>query len=188
MKDVSILDQGKNWSVFGYSQIGSSHLRKGQERQDAFGYRVTVSGYTLLAVSDGHGSKESPDSRKGAELAVDTVLEYLDKYLRAETDNLIKDEFKELHRFSQREHDTLVAKWQERVMDDYRFRLERGETGLQAVGDSKFLTLKRYGCTLIAAIVTDRHAFFLQLGDGDVLLLPAVNLWLSVRSRAIPIR
>lgn len=130
------------------SSIGTSHVAAAQPCQDAH-FHVEATGpdgerAMVLTVSDGAGTAALAEV--GAALACDTfgrlVATYIGQGGRVETIGR-----------------PLVERWIAGVV--YRLELHARETGG---------TLEDYACTLLAAIVAEREAVFLQIGDGAIVV------------------
>ncbi len=135
--------------MIGCSVRGAAHKRKGAPNQDAVAWSRHA-----MAVSDGHGSKSCPRSHVGSRLAVSVAVALLEEFATEHAESDFPDAalWDELPR-------ELVDRWVSAV-----FRHQRGSP---VEGDA----MLPYGATLIAAVVTDRWAGWLQVGDGDVLLV-----------------
>lgn len=168
------------WSVIGQSVRGAAHKRSGTPNQDAIRRRVDRTGTPpiVVAVSDGHGSPKCFRSDRGALFAVDiasqTTAQFLNK-MQGCAVAIVK-----------REAETrlpvgIVNAWLKKVDADIRknpfttAELDRLEHAAGAAartelkqGDTQ-KQLLAYGATLLLAAVAPDYAFFLQLGDGDIL-------------------
>ena len=77
--NVSIKDKVGEKSIVISSKRGRSHANVGSFRDDDFAYRhFNNSGWTVVAVSDGAGSYSL--SRKGSQIACESVIEYFEKH------------------------------------------------------------------------------------------------------------
>ena len=126
-----------------------------------------------MAVSDGHGSKDSFRSDVGAQFAATIATQLprtlLDSGDRAPTPAELDahaDEF--VHR--------LVAKWREQVNEHLGANPVTDDElvdspGGRALTDSD--PLRAYGATLLLVVLTDSGALLVQLGDGDIVVLDA---------------
>ncbi len=125
-------------------------------------------------MSDGHGSKKSFRSDQGAQLAVGTAAEVLTEF----KDRLggVRGNLSEVGRAAEvdlpRE---MVRRWQQGVeahliehpLTDNELRgLESPDR--QAVDQNGLVV---YGATLLAVLLTPRFALYLQLGDGDIVVV-----------------
>lgn len=145
------------WQVFGASVIGAAHRRAGKPCQDAIRY-VQKNRFAVLTIADGHGSVKSPHSDKGAQIAVEVAIDLLVGLYSSlgSSPHLLKRYAEEqlLRKF--------VHEWTDRVKERHH----------QDFGDdaSKEL-LVLYGSTLLAALLARDFLLFLQLGDGDILVV-----------------
>lgn len=143
-----------NWKIIGDSVTGSSHLRNQKVNQDAWGYSQTESG-TAVAVADGHGSAKYIYSDQGAKMAVQVALSLLEEFSSQAFDmKLIKQAADYLPR-------ALVQEW--RLAVD---KLDQEQTPSAE-------RYKAYGTTLLATLLTPHYALYLQIGDGDMVIVNA---------------
>jgi len=177
------------WRVAGKRVRGATHARAGEPCQDAI-ERWEQDGVVVLAVADGHGSERSPHSDKGARMAVDAAIHAL-CYLHAHSG------FENLTAFKRSAEEqlppALVRDWTERVLA-YHYHTANedaageGEAPAEPVregdapaepkgsaGASPSPTdadvLVQYGSTLLAVLASPEFLLFLQLGDGDILVV-----------------
>ena len=132
-----------------------------------------------LAVADGHGGTAYFRSDKGAEFAVEIAVEICKKLIDTTWDG-IKD--KKINDSLSRE---IVQKWIEKVNLDIhsnpfsadedaslktkKDQITKRPSGLKNEG------LAAYGSTLIVAVIHESFILFLQLGDGNVLLVSSTG-------------
>jgi serine/threonine protein phosphatase PrpC len=185
------------WQAFGASVRGASHLKSGLPNQDSFACRSTVAaaGYAVMAVSDGHGSAKCFRSDRGSRFAVESAMETLQElreYSARDVNALLEDG---------RCIRSIFARWNDKVKADLAqdpiaaaSQVDKIEPAdavhVETIGSdngnaaasvttqpetpSLFLSAKArepYGATLLAALLTDKFGLFLQLGDGDMLVL-----------------
>lgn len=164
------------WSVIGASARGASHIRTGIPNQDAVGW--TPDGISappcILAVSDGHGSAKCIRSDKGSRLAVETALAVMSEFAEGLPDlpdlSLVKRSAeKDLPR-------GIVREWMKRVaVDLLGHPLNAQEMGRIANSRHREHVVLNpavaYGATLLAVLVMKDSMLYLQLGDGDVLVV-----------------
>jgi hypothetical protein len=139
------------------SSIGTSHIAAAQPCQDAH-FHVEATGpdgerTMVLAVSDGAGTAALAEV--GAALVCDTFGRLVAAYIAQ--GGLVATIGR-----------PLVERWIAGVV--YRLELHAEETGA---------ALDDYACTLLAAIVAEREAVFLQIGDGAIVL-SAGEGWMHV--------
>lgn len=136
------------WRYAFASVIGSSHVRSGQPCQDASRCeRIdSRSGESVLVavVSDGAGS--ASHGGEGATVACSAMQEAISESLRG------------LDRVSDVDRSTAIS-WVHRVRD---------EVGAEAVRAG--LPVREFACTLLAAIVGPEAAYFIQVGDGVMIV------------------
>ena len=145
-----------HWYIIGDTARGAAHVRHDKPNQDAWGF-VQTDDYVCVAVADGHGSEKHYHSDIGAELAVTSALDLLQAFA-AQTFSArhIKQSAEYLAR-------KLVQAWRSAV-DEF----DGGKTPAEQ-------RYNVYGTTLISTLVTADYALYLQIGDGDLLLLDAAN-------------
>lgn len=161
------------WQVVGQSVRGAVHERNGLPNQDAI-YWLPGSGEgpsIILTVADGHGSARYSRSHIGAAIAVEQAAQLVQDFLNSQTNvdnlSLIKDTTQQwLPR-------ALVRKWVEVVNDHLNTNpLSEAEFCALGLGEAESATEKcliAYGATLLLAAVTEWFAFYLQIGDGEIL-------------------
>jgi len=185
------MNKSYKWRVIGESVRGASHIRKYLPNQDAIKwYSDSESGLPLiLAVSDGHGSKKSFRSDRGAKFAVDIAVSTIKEFIKAVnphekvcnqkdyTENISNIWDALIREQKQAENLTIpkriaeeqlpkeiVKKWKEEVKADIQKDLE-GFQNLQGLNEIA------YGATLLSVLITESFIICLQLGDGDILVL-----------------
>jgi len=138
----------EGWKWVRASVPGTSHIQAGLPCQDACDVRHLRNDFgddfLILVVSDGAGS--ALKGIEGATLACRALIEEVDEFIR---------EFGTL--------DTAEAKHLIEWVSSVRRRI-----GNEAV--SSGLTLRDYACTLLAAVVSDKCAVYLQIGDGAMIV------------------
>lgn len=157
-----------NRIVFGTSVQGASHIRSEVECQDSCKRLICDDGTIIMAVADGHGSKNCPYSKTGSSIAVNVfckiMLEYIEHF---------SDSSEQLLTYLNREGDTKVAQeidyeWKKRVEKAHKKKkraipiIESGEPDLPKV-------FEQYGTTLLGLVLAKDFLFAFQLGDGDII-------------------
>lgn len=168
-----------NWRIIGCSVEGASHKRTGKPNQDRIKFsRPADSGPpVILAVADGHGGKSYFRSDRGAQFAVDTALE-----VAGELTNFSWDRIKDTDIIDLVCRD-IVQKWRNRVNADIEAHpftdaeeaafTQKKEPASKRPGNLQDDRSMSYGSTLILAIIHDSYILYLQLGDGNILIVPA---------------
>jgi len=152
---------------------GAAHVRSGTPNQDRV-VSYEHPGWFVLALADGHGAAKCLRSGRGAHLAVSIAAEALESLGRlAES-------------IEGGEADADAVGLRRAIVDRWRAGVDAELAGEPLDGDATFTALPErsraelaanprlaYGSTLVAALVTPRFGLFLQLGDGDILLIDA---------------
>lgn len=173
------MTQQPAWRLIGRSIRGASHHRAGLPNQDAICcLPETQSGPPLiLAVSDGHGSAKSFRSHRGSRYAVKATVELMRELAegRAATPSLSAIKRVAEERLPRE----LLRRWREAVDADLtsepfsdeeldRLKAQRGDGGKREVLQNPHLA---YGATVLGVLVERDYLLFLQLGDGDILIV-----------------
>jgi len=147
------------WLVIGKSVTGATHIRHGKPCQDAILWQE-VNNAMVLAVADGHGSERSPYSDKGARFAVEVAVQVLSELYN----NFAPERLSILKHYAEEQlANLLVRRWIEQVKSDIN---PAGK--IQAEEEP---SLVEYGSTLLATLLAPNFLLFLQLGDGDILVV-----------------
>jgi len=177
-----------SWVIIGSSVQGASHKRSGLPNQDAiFAHpRIDVAPAMavaapplILAVSDGHGSPRSFRSATGANTAVQVAVERTKEFIdHFEGENLRADVIRDITQ--NRLPAEIVRSWKKEVLEHFNknpFDEEEMRKAEAAVGgQTNELTEDQglylaYGATLIVVAVTEGYILYLQIGDGDILVV-----------------
>jgi hypothetical protein len=153
--------------------LGASHKRTNLPNQDAYAC-IPDSGEgenVAVAVADGHGSSRSFRSDRGAKLAVLIAT----RLLRSRLQDLTSVPPDRIHAQLRVLAKAIVELWVKQVRED----LERHpfhEDDLAGLDDRARRELDSnqllaYGATLLAAAVTRNGIYYLQVGDGDIMLV-----------------
>ena len=167
------------WHVYGQSVRGAAHDRLGLPNQDAIHW-LPASGVgppIILGVSDGHGSPKSFRSDVGSRLAVEQSAWMVQDLLDGQPDPSNLSAVKRTAEdYLPRE---IVRRWQEMVEDHLAenpltdeelasVAEQQGSDARQKVVNNPLLA---YGATLLIVLVTRDFILYLQLGDGDILVV-----------------
>jgi serine/threonine protein phosphatase PrpC len=167
------------WSAVGQSVRGAAHLRTGLPNQDAIRW-LPASGAgppLILAVSDGHGSAKYFRSHIGSERAVETTAWLIQDLLDGQPDpaNLSAIKRTAEDRLPQQ----ITRRWKQAVAEHLKqapltadelgtLEQQDGVAARQAIADDPSLA---YGATILAVLVAETFILYLQLGDGDMLVV-----------------
>lgn len=167
------------WQIVGGSVRGASHTRSGLPNQDAMRWLPGdgVGATVIIAVADGHGSARCFRSDQGAALAVLAATEALTEFADGLRDLPSLSAVKRAA--EERLPQEIERRWKEAVdadladhplTDEELGRLEErdGARSRERVLATPRLT---YGATLLSALLSADFLLFLQLGDGDILVV-----------------
>jgi serine/threonine protein phosphatase PrpC len=152
--------------ILAISRRGASHYRNNIPCQDAYALETqTISDKTAiaLAVADGHGDAQHDLSEHGAKiavkLAIQELLEFFQHFYCEENSlSLLNRNFKQ--NFPRH----IGRCWRKNIWQDAKKRLSSfTET------DKNEKTLKRYGTTLLTALILPNCLLLGQIGDGNIL-------------------
>lgn len=154
-------------SIFGKSVQGASHKIIDVECQDSMKQLQMDDGTVILAVADGHGSKSSPFSGSGSQIAVNVFCDVMSRFYEAYKDNL------ELFlTYLNREGEIKIGQavdveWKKRVLKAHT-RYKR-EVALTSDGNKDEEGIYRqYGTTIVGLMITSIFIFAFRIGDGEV--------------------
>ncbi|MDD1616879.1 MAG: hypothetical protein CG439_2048 [Methylococcaceae bacterium NSP1-2] len=146
-----------NWQIIGDSVRGASHKRNDKPNQDAWAFSQNDT-CTVLAVADGHGSSKHTHSEIGAQLAVQAALDLLNDFAHADTG----DNSRQIKQAADYLPSQLVQAW--------RLAVDVADNGETENAKDRY---SLYGTTLLAVLISADYALYLQIGDGDLLVLTA---------------
>jgi serine/threonine protein phosphatase PrpC len=168
----------ERWRIVGVSVRGAAHKRVGLPNQDAIHWHVDkATNVAILAVADGHGSRKCFRSDRGAKFAVDVGTGEVAALVRRASALPTLTAIKRLAEESWPRE--IVRLWSEQVNRDLLTepfeekelaQLETSENAgaRQSVEKNPLLA---YGATLLTIVVTDEYTIYLQIGDGDIILV-----------------
>ena len=173
------MDRELGWRIIGKSVRGASHVTSGLPNQDAICWwpKREEGKRAILSVSDGHGSSECFRSRIGAHIAA-KVAETISR-------SLLLKEFNPLEVSTVKSWveenlpKEIVRQWRNVVADAISRKpftreelkaveLRRGTDARRRVVTNPIVA---YGATILTVLVTEHFIVFLQLGDGDILVV-----------------
>lgn len=158
-----IKDKQLDWKAFGRSIQGASHIRNNKPCQDAIMWK-RINKSIIFAIADGHGSSRSPYSDEGSQIAVAVAVEIFEKLYKNLT---LKKDLSNIKHFSEEQLKKLIVRsWREKVQEAYEIR--KSAEGIIDETDNFYV---KYGSTLISILATPDFILFLQLGDGDIIVV-----------------
>lgn len=159
------------WTTLSGSSIGSVHVRDELPLQDAvLTWTDPERGYAVAAVADGHGHRAHFRSDTGAAMAVVSAVEELRRILPAVAGaGADRDAARGLLRGAAA---GLVETWTAKVRHHAEAHpFTEPELQLSAARDP----LRPYGSTILAAAALPGLVLFLQIGDGDTVLVTSAG-------------
>jgi Protein phosphatase 2C len=148
--------------------VGSAASRVGH---DVLGSLLTGDGaaaaprFVVMAVSDGHGSDTYDRSDRGSAFAVELMLG-----AAARAAHRLSDPSSGLTEWLQHEVPRrLIQQWRKLVLDDAA--TDAADAGTERPVPAEIV--RRYGATLVGAVLTQRGSVFWQIGDGDLVIVNA---------------
>ena len=162
------------------------HVRIGLPNQDWIGWTRELDGPLILAVSDGHGSercfRSDAGSKSGVKVALREVrpaLAELQSAPGADPTEAEAEARKNAAALRERLRTRILEAWRNAVDADLMARPfggdERGtlaeKKGKAALAQLEEFPRLAYGATLVVAAVNGPVATFVQLGDGDILMV-----------------
>lgn len=161
-----------NRVVFGASVQGASHIRSGMECQDSCKRLYCSDGSIIMAVADGHGSKNCPYSKTGSSIAVKVFCKAMSKYIKR-----FSDSPEQLLTYLNREGETKVAReidieWKRLVEKEHKNKqreIPQIDSGEKCGELDMPKVYEQYGTTLLGLVLANNFLFAFQLGDGDII-------------------
>ena len=163
-----------NFKVFSKSIMGYSHWKSNRIMEDYSGFYKDLNQNILISVvADGHGDPRCCRSHIGSKLAVEIVLEQLNKFsqLLISNSNIsienLQDSLYEI--FS----NNIIKGWKVRCFEHYKENtISDVEKDLFCKDfETDYEPILMYGTTVIAALLYENHLIVLQQGDGNVVVL-----------------
>lgn len=142
---------------------GESHKDSGKVCQDHSGF-VIGKGYSMAIVADGHGSKIRSDI--GSKYAIEAITESVEKILEGEM--FPKLDEKSIGELKKDIFNTWLNKVNEYHVEHTLTDDEIREIGMPSSSHDVF---SLYGTTLVAAILSEKSAIVIQIGDGGCVMV-----------------
>lgn len=161
------------WNAIAASTRGASHSRSGLPNQDACDYWLSANhNAAVLTVSDGHGSGRHFRSQYGSQLGVAAAIALLREFIARQESHYPQES--DVHELPRR----IVEQWLANVAahfaqnpfteDELRQLKEEDSAAAEVVVANPPIA---YGATLLAVAAVKDWVLYLQLGDGDILVV-----------------
>jgi hypothetical protein len=146
---------GAPWRVAMASSIGQSHVASAQPCQDAHFHLEAkdADGRSVMVLTAADGAGSAALAELGASLACETFARLVEAYVGKGG------------RVAAIERQ-LVERWINGLV--YRIELDAKRSGA---------TVQDYSCTLLAAVIAEKSAVFVQIGDGAMVIPAADTGW-----------
>ncbi len=153
--------------VIGECVRGATHIRNRIECQDSMKKKRLHDGTVIMAVADGHGSKECPYSKTGSQIAVNTFCQMMTQICKTGGNRLVT--------YLRREGEVTLARdlereWKARILRAHKRRMRPLKASEDGSNDYDEL-YRMYGTTLLGMMIRDRTVYSFQIGDGDILMV-----------------
>jgi len=163
---MSIQNTNLGW-ILASRRRGASHRQNDTPCQDAYAVDTkTIADKTCLAlaVADGHGDEQHDLSEHGAKIAVNLAIKELmaffdNFYCQENSLSLLNNNFRQ--HFPR--HIGRIWRWM--VLQDAATR------SIPIQNDETHKLIRRYGTTLLVALILPERLLLGQIGDGDILRL-----------------
>ena len=161
-----------DWQILTASVRGAAHARSGVPNQDAIrAATLDANRAHLLALADGHGSAKSFRSQQGAQFAVETVHQICGHLSTHAPPSRLKRWAEEQLPLE------LIRAWLTAIADHRHAHpftpAELDPLDAPARAQVEAHPPLAYGSTLLAVIAAPRFVLYVQLGDGDLLVVSA---------------
>lgn len=176
------------YNSIGISVRGASHMLNNIPNQDSiFIYEkdIEYSDFTYSIISDGHGSHECFRSDRGSKYATEVLKDIFDNLIQ----QFKETEDQNLSHIKRYINETLakeiVTKWKEKVCENIKYypfvdkEIEILIPNIEEQTERKNLLEKKkfkaYGATLLGVLATPKYVLYVQLGDGDIVVINENN-------------
>ena len=164
-----------DYHSFSFSVIGANHLKHGMPMQD-YAINYHSENMAFAAVADGHGDRDCFRSDRGARFAAECAKDCITGFIQTAAEKNICNKYHGDELFKQLSK-SIISDWYKKVWSDCNEDSFK-ESELVNVSNKyrkKYMEKERmenaYGCTLIAAAITEKYWFGLQIGDGKCVAM-----------------
>lgn len=157
------------WECLCESVRGASHEKSGRPNQDSVEVKQLGRDGAIAAVADGHGSEQYFRSDIGAKLAVNAAINQMEDISKLAPERLRAISEPEIENYLA---GRIVQMWAKDVHADVQRQPFSPDEITRFPKLQQDATLA-YGSTLLAVCAMRDSALFLQIGDGDMLIVSA---------------
>jgi len=158
------------WQTTCASVRGASHKRGGSVNQDSGKAAALAQGGAIIAVADGHGDELHARSDRGSRFAIEAAHAALAGWIGSG-----KGSEKSLRDSANALPGVILRAWRDKVASDLaRDPPSEAETTFERADKTALVRRSPeilYGSTLVAAAIDRRAAAYVQIGDGDLLVV-----------------
>ena len=158
-----------NHPIFGYTHIGSLHLREKKPCQD-YSIAKKYKSYSIIGVADGHGSSLYIRSQSGSKFALQALLMIANQFLINEANINICEESIKIN-YINRWNQLVIEHIQSHPISEKEIEQLSQKQKLQILMDPYVI----YGTTFIGCIVYKEKLVLMQIGDGALTVLDKNN-------------
>lgn len=168
--------------IYNQSVEGSSHKISGTPCQD-FSICKKCKKYSIVALSDGHGSKTYVRSNIGSKLACEIALSHTERFIEENYSKLVA--FTEVQSYSpdfctrqnilfENLFKSINSDWEKAIAKDSAINpFTPKERSLLGTADLKHA----YGCTLMVGVKSVDFTFIFHIGDGRIFTISSMDEW-----------
>lgn len=158
------------WDIVGKSVRGSFHKKSNIPNQDSITVKKSEA-WSIVSISDGHGSKKNFRSNVGAQIATLLFAQELNAFMEMIREEESLSSIKE--RLEEKLAPMLIRKWKRDVNRHFRENPFNSSRELDALSKKEIKLIEKnpeiaYGATLLGVLVCEGFISYIQLGDGDI--------------------
>ncbi len=142
---------------------GKGHIESGTICQDYCLVETINDNVLVIAVADGHGGDAYVKSDIGARIACETIIQCVKNIFNGISSHITSDTWVQIFKNSDFKS-KYINLWKSAVIKDYNSSSENEPE------PSESNIIKKYGTTILFAIVTNSYYVLGQLGDGAILM------------------
>lgn len=142
---------------------GKGHIESGKVCQDYCLVENLNDDVLVIAVADGHGGEAYDKSDIGAKIACETVVNSVKIILQSKSPSVLDNTWVEALK-KKNFKSKYINLWKSEVLKDYKSNSENE----REISEANII--KKYGTTILFAIVTSSYYVLGQLGDGAILM------------------